>query len=100
MSVPYKPGMITAETQSNTVVSETFSSKASAFERKVYLTDTKADRTFSGLLNFCIESGNGLLHISMADVSVYQYSSCMPLYNLSNLDLSRPKDFIFIEEAA
>ena len=92
--------MITAETQPTSDILECINLGRSAFERKVYLTDINSDTTFSGLLNFCVESSNGYLHISMAEVSVYQYSSCIPLYNLSHIDLSRPKDFIFIEEAA
>ena len=70
------------------------------FEKKVYLTDMVTDRTYSGILNFYIESSDGTLHISMADVSVYEYSSCTPLYNLNDLDLYRPKEMIFIEDAA
>ena len=92
--------MNTQQTQSQSAVYQGLGRKRSGFESKVYLTDLVTDRTFSGLLNFCVETSNGDLHISMAEVSVYEYSSCTPLYNLSNLDLSRPKGVIFIEEAA
>ena len=92
--------MDTALVQSSSALSQGISHSNGRFERKVYLTDLVTDRTFSGLLNFCVELSNGDVHISMADVSVYQYSSCMPLYNLSDLDLLRPKSVIFIEDAA
>ncbi len=92
--------MNTVQAQSSSLVSKGLGRTLGRFEKKVYLTDMITDRTYSGILNFHIESSNGDLHISMADVSVYEYSSCTPLYDLSDLVLSRPKEMIFIEDAA
>jgi hypothetical protein len=65
--------------------------------RRVSVTELDRDLTYTGVVD-SINELDGQTEVSLINVEVFEYSSAFPLYNVSNIRLSRPTNALFIEE--
>ncbi|MGF7081459.1 hypothetical protein [Mucilaginibacter sp. UYCu711] len=65
--------------------------------RRISLTELDRDMSYTGTVE-SIRETNGKIEVSLLNVEVFEYSSSMPLYNVSKIKISRPEEAIFLEE--